>query len=365
MLKKILAFFVIILFAIIFIQKIDKKEVAAIKEIEDATVIIEPVKKDKIIKIEINEQATYGYLMKEAGIDYTAIYEAAKPLYDLIKIRLGRFIDLTFDKNTEELKQLSYKIDSEDELIVSKTLIRVGSSSEEKVTWQAKLEPIPYEIKIKQTEGKIETSLYEAALEKNIDIRAIIELADTFQWFFYFEETEDNKGYFDVEGNSVQKMFLKAPVAFKYISSGFSYGPRYVGGQYQRFTSSHMAIDYAAPAGTPIRSVGDGTVSFAGWSSAGYGNLTSIRHNGTYSTNYAHQSRIIVKRGQKVKQGDIIGYVGSTGFSTGAHLHYEMLKNGVKTNPLREVLPPGESIKEENKERFFESIKKWREEFEK
>src|SRR3989339_130854 len=411
MLKKILAFFVIILFAIIFIQKIDKKEVAAIKEIEDATVIIEPVKKDKIIKIEINEQATYGYLMKEAGIDYTAIYEAAKPLYDLIKIRLGRFIDLTFDKNTEELKQLSYKIDSEDELIVSKTLIRVGSSSEEKVTWQAKLEPIPYEIKIKQTEGKIETSLYEAALEKNIDIRAIIELADTFQWsidfamdprvgdtfkfiyeerylngeyimpgkilagiyvndgikyeLFYFEETEDNKGYFDVEGNSVQKMFLKAPVAFKYISSGFSYGPRYVGGQYQRFTSSHMAIDYAAPAGTPIRSVGDGTVSFAGWSSAGYGNLTSIRHNGTYSTNYAHQSRIIVKRGQKVKQGDIIGYVGSTGFSTGAHLHYEMLKNGVKTNPLREVLPPGESIKEENKERFFESIKKWREQFEK
>src|SRR3989339_345414 len=89
------------------------------------------------------------------------------------------------------------------------------------------------------------------------------------------------------------------------------------------------------------------------------------RRIGTYSTNYSHQSRIIVNRGQKVKQGDIIGYVGSTGFSTGAHLHYEMLKNGVKTNPLREVLPPGESIKEENKERFFESIKKWREQFEK
>src|SRR3989339_652800 len=189
MLKKILAFFVIILFAIIFIQKIDKKEVAAIKEIEDATVIIEPVKKDKIIKIEINEQATYGYLMKEAGIDYTdytAIYEAAKPLYDLIKIRLGRFIDLTFDKNTEELKQLSYKIDSEDELIVSKTLIRVGSSSEEKVTWQAKLEPIPYEIKIKQTEGKIETSLYEAALEKNFIFRVIFNRANLFKCFFFF-----------------------------------------------------------------------------------------------------------------------------------------------------------------------------------
>ena len=121
----------------------------------------------------------------------------------------------------------------------------------------------------------------------------------------------------------------------------------------------HRAIDYAAPIGTPIRAVGNGTITFAGWSSAGYGYLTKMRHNGTYSTNYAHQSRIAVSVGQKVKQGDVIGYVGSTGYSTGPHLHYEMVKNGAKINPLKEVLPPGKPIKEENKERFFSLLEEY------
>ena len=172
---------------------------------------------------------------------------------------------------------------------------------------------------------------------------------------FYFAESPENTGYFDHDGNSVQKMFLKAPVEYRYISSGFTTGPRYVA-QFQTYTSSHQAIDYAAAAGTPIRSVGAGTVISAGWNSQGYGNLATIRHNATYTTRYAHQSRIIVKAGQKVEQGQTIGYVGSTGFSTGAHLHYEMIKNGVKVNPLREILPPGKAIAKENLSRFQEAI---------
>jgi len=177
---------------------------------------------------------------------------------------------------------------------------------------------------------------------------------------YYFEESEDNIGFFDIDGNSVQKIFLKAPVAFRYISSGYTRGPRYLAA-FQRFTSSHMAIDYAAAIGTPVRSVGNGTVIYAGWNSQGYGNYISVRHNGTYSTNYAHLSKIHVKYGQKVSQSDIIGAVGSTGFSTGPHLHYEMVKNNVKINPLREVLPPGKPIKDENKDRFAAEIKKWQE----
>jgi murein DD-endopeptidase MepM/ murein hydrolase activator NlpD len=177
-------------------------------------------------------------------------------------------------------------------------------------------------------------------------------------YVYYFEESEDNIGYFDEDGNSVQKMFLKAPVAFKYISSGFTTGKRYV--EAFNVSTGHRAVDYAAPLGTPIRAVGNGTVVSTGWNSSGYGNLTTIRHNSTYSTNYAHQSKIIVKRGQKVSQGDVIGYVGSTGFSTGPHLHYEMVKNGVKVNPLQEVLPPGKPIKDENKERFFSEIEKYK-----
>jgi murein DD-endopeptidase MepM/ murein hydrolase activator NlpD len=154
----------------------------------------------------------------------------------------------------------------------------------------------------------------------------------------------------------VQKIFLKAPVAFKYISSGYTTGNRVI--MEYGLSGPHLAIDYAAPIGTPIRTVGDGTVIFAGWKN-GYGYFTSVRHNGTYTTNYAHQSKIAVRVGQKVKQGETIGYVGSTGYSTGPHLHFEMVKNGVKINSLKEVLPPGEAIKEENQARFFEAIREW------
>ena len=146
-------------------------------------------------------------------------------------------------------------------------------------------------------------------------------------------------------------MFLKAPVEFRYISSGFTTGRRYV--EAFNVSTGHRAIDYAASSGTPIRSVGDGTISFAAWNGA-YGNMVKVRHNGTYSTNYGHMSKIAVSTGTKVKQGDIIGYVGSTGFSTGPHLHYEMVKNGAKVNPLAEVLPPGEALKGESLSRFLE-----------
>lgn len=283
--------------------------------------------------------------------------------------------------------------------------IKATTTPENEFIWKAEIIPIPYEIKIKTAQGEVETSMYQAAIDNNIDIRAIIELANAFQWtidfamdprigdtfkfiyeeryldgeyvmpgkilagqyinagekyeVYYFEESEDNIGFFDADGNSVQKMFLKAPVEFRYISSGYTTGKRVV--MELGMSGPHRAIDYAAPLGTPIRAVGDGTVTFAGWNSHGYGNLTSIRHNATYSTNYAHQSKIIVKVGQKVKQGEVIGYVGSTGNSTGPHLHFEMVKNGVKINPLEEVLPPGKPIKEENRERFFNEIKKWQE----
>ncbi len=125
-------------------------------------------------------------------------------------------------------------------------------------------------------------------------------------------------------------------------------------------STGHKAVDYAAKYGTPFRSVGKGSVIFAAYNGS-YGYMVKVHHNGTYTTNYGHLSKFAVKRGAKVSQGDIIGYVGSTGFSTGAHLHYEMVKNGVKVNPLNEVLPPGKPILKENRERFSEEIKDWQE----
>jgi len=357
--------------------------------------------------------------MQDAGMsgnDAATIYEASLPFYDLAKIRVGRSIFLTYDVDTDELLELMYPINNEEELYVRKNNINRNEDGGENTAtatqnatsspeWIAERYEIEYDITIESFEGEITKSLYENGLEAGIPEGLIIEFANSFEWTidfaydirsgdkfkfyyekrfrhgeyvmpgkilagkfinngkeyqnYYFVESEENKGFFDQEGNSVQKMFLKAPLSFKYISSGFTTGLRYV----QAFSTytGHRAIDYAATYGTPIRSVGDGTVTFAGWSSAGYGYLTSIRHNATYSTNYAHQSRIAVKSGQKVRQGDVIGYVGSTGFSTGPHLHYEMVKNGIKINPLNEVLPPGEPIKEENKERFFEEIREFKE----
>jgi len=385
-----------------------------INNIENTNIPREKVETDKVIKIDIIDGSTYGSLMATSGISYatsTAIYEAAKPVYDLIKIRSGRTIDLIYDKDTSFLKELVYKIDSEEELHVINTKSNItdsiGTSSEATDSWTAEIKLIPYTVKTKTAAGTIKSSMYQAALDNDIDIRAIIELANAFQWtidfamdprvgdtfkfifeerfldaeyvmpgrvlagvyindgtayeVFYFEEDEENTGFFDNEGNSVQKIFLRAPVSYKYISSGYTTGARYIAA-FRMFTSSHMAIDYAAAIGTPVRAVGDGTIAFRRYSRTGYGNFISIRHNGTYTTNYAHLSKIYVRGGQKVKQSDIIGTVGSTGFSTGPHLHYEMIKNGVKVNPLREILPPGKPIKEENKERFFSEIEKWQKE---
>ncbi len=352
---------------------------------------------DRLVKIEITPNSTYGVLMSDAGVGHatsTAILEASKQVYDLVSIRVGRTLDLYYDSQTDELKQLVYQIDTEEELFVVKN----------ETEWAAERVLIPYDITIKISDGVVATSLYQAALDKEIDIRAIIDLADAYQWtidfaidprvgdtfkfiyeeryrdnqyvmpgkilaakyvndgtehqIYYFEEDEERKGHYDQNGVSVQKDLLKAPINYKYISSGFTTGLRCL--EAFHLCTNHRAIDYAAAIGTPIRSVGDGTVVYAGWNSKGYGNFISIRHNDTYTTNYAHLSKISVKYGQKVKQSDIIGKVGSTGLSTGPHLHYEIVKHGTKINPITLELPPGEPIKEENIERFFAEIEEYK-----
>lgn len=386
----------------------------------------EPVKLDRIEKIEVLTGSTFGKLMTEfSDLDaptVNGIYVASKEVHDLANIRVGRFIELVFDKDTDQFKELRYKIDSEDQLIVYRNSeykelefevldqAEIENQADQNIEteseipkWLARVEAIPYETKIKVAGGIVETSVYEAALENDIDERAIIELANVFQWtidfamdprvgdefkliyeeryldgeyvmpgrilagkyvnagtvldHYYFEEDQDNMGYFDVDGNSVQKMFLKAPVEFRYISSGYTTGNRVV--MEVGLSGPHRAIDYAASSGTPIRTVGDGVVTGAGYSGC-YGNIVTIRHNGTYTTRYAHQSKMAVSVGQRVKQGDVIGYVGSTGCSTGPHVHFEMIKNGAKIDPLREVLPPGTPIKEENQERFHNEINQYK-----
>jgi len=150
----------------------------------------------------------------------------------------------------------------------------------------------------------------------------------------WFEDptTKSGGGYYSFDGKSLKKAFLKSPLEFSRISSGFSMRVHPISGNWK----AHKGIDFAAATGTPIRAAGDGTVDFAG-QQGGYGNVIVLKHWNNYTTAYAHMSRFAsgMKKGQKVSQGDVIGYVGSTGWSTGAHLHYEFRVGGEAKDPSK------------------------------
>lgn len=178
---------------------------------------------------------------------------------------------------------------------------------------------------------------------------------ETFDAFYY--ESEDRAGYFDSEGNGVQKALLKAP--FKYsqrVSSNFSHS-RFHPVLKRRIP--HYGVDYAAPIGTPVLSVGDGEVVEAQYRGAN-GNIVKIRHNGTYSTAYLHLNGFAkgIKSGTRVKQGQVIGYVGKTGRVSGVHLDYRIYKHGQPVNPLTVKLPPSKAIRTEEMEEYQDYIEK-------
>ena len=161
------------------------------------------------------------------------------------------------------------------------------------------------------------------------------------------------KEFFSIRGKNVEKAFLRSPVEFSYISSKYNLKRMH---PILNKIKAHTGVDYAAPTGTPVRTTGDGTVSFRG-NNGGYGKLIEIKHSEDYSTRYAHLSRYKknLKVGNKVSQGEIIGYVGSTGRSTGPHLHYEFRVNGMHTDPLTVKLPAAEPINENEKDSFFKT----------
>lgn len=161
-----------------------------------------------------------------------------------------------------------------------------------------------------------------------------------------FDQEDGGNQYWNERGESLKKAFLKAPLRFTRISSGFSHRRRHpITGQIR----PHTAVDYAAPTGTPVVSIGEGTVLSAGWEGGG-GNTVRIRHNSVYTTAYLHLSRFQkgIKSGVRVRQGDVIGYVGSTGSSTGPHLDFRVWKNGTPINPLTMESPPTDPIRPEN-----------------
>ena len=162
-------------------------------------------------------------------------------------------------------------------------------------------------------------------------------------------------GYYDISGKSIVKSLMKTPINGARLSSSFGMRKHPILG----FNKMHRGTDFAAPTGTPIMASGSGTVTRARWCGGG-GNCVKIRHNSTYETIYAHMSKFArgIKEGKKVKQGQTIGYVGSTGLSTGPHLHYEVVVNGKKVNSQKLKLPSGKILKNEAREKFeLERIK--------
>src|SRR5215470_15296887 len=163
-----------------------------------------------------------------------------------------------------------------------------------------------------------------------------------------FEDSSGHRDYYDASGRSVRKMFLRAPLDFTRITSGFSHARHHpiLGG-----LRPHLAVDYGAPVGTPVRAVADGVVTQAGWD-GGFGLSISVRHARGYETMYNHLSALDVRRGERVRQRQVIGRVGTTGLSTGPHLDYRVRKAGVFVNPLGEKFIPGAPVPAYRREAF-------------
>jgi murein DD-endopeptidase MepM/ murein hydrolase activator NlpD len=162
----------------------------------------------------------------------------------------------------------------------------------------------------------------------------------------------DKIQYYNEEGKTLKNFFLKSPIKFSRISSRFS-NSRFHPVQHR--WKAHKGTDYAAPRGTPITTTASGVVEQSGFT-AGNGNFVKVKHNGTYSTQYLHMSKILVRRGQRVSQGQVIGLVGSTGLATGPHVCYRFWKNGKQVDALRLKLPSGEPMSGRNKERYIAEI---------
>jgi len=331
-------------------------------------------------------------IFKSYNIDEKDITKANSKLKKFIKpnkLKTGTIIDLVIKKNISGTLNL-IKLN----LPTSKS-INISLDRDINNKFIAKKKITQLFTKLSFSEGIIKKSLYSSAIKNNVDPNIIVEFArlygfeidfqrdirknDAFQilyetftdedgeWYsngkiiyaymtvqnreltLYKFETDKLSGYFDINGKSMEKALMKTPINGARLSSPFGVRKHPILG----FNKKHLGTDFAAPLGTPIMASGTGTIVKAQWCGGG-GNCIKIKHNSTYSTIYAHLSKFAngIKSKTKVKQGQIIGYVGSTGLSTGPHLHYEVVVNGKKINSQKLNLPSGKILKGEDRKKF-------------
>jgi murein DD-endopeptidase MepM/ murein hydrolase activator NlpD len=346
-----------------------------------------PADSFNLIKGHIKRNGFLSQILIDHGISMQEIDQLVKnssSVFDVRTIRSGNTFTLFCD--TDSVARVRYLVYEHDP-----TTCYVFSFND-----SLNITPFKKEIKkiIRYSSGTIETSLWESMIADGLHPTLAAELSDIFAWtvdFFglqkgdrfkiiYEDQFIDDKSlgagkifgaqftwagktitaipfiqdgketFFDEEGNSLRKAFLKAPLQFSRISSRFSYSRMH---PILRIRRPHFGVDYAAPIGTPVQAIGDGKVVSAETEN-GSGKMVRIVHNSVYSTAYLHLSRFGtgIYPGAFVKQGDIIGYVGSSGLSTGPHLDFRFYRNGSPVDPLSVEAPPVEPVSEANKERF-------------
>lgn len=315
-----------------------------------------------------------GRILPRWGIPTQQVWEAARPHIDLSKVQAGKVLRLHRADDGQTIDRLEYA------LTLDRTLVLEPDASG---TWRARVDAVEYDRKEGLRSFTVQRSLWEAAVQAGLRPADIVALADVFRYDIDFN-TEVRQGaraelvveelyvdgelrrlgaplavrftnngkeyvairfdagdgeprYFDASGHSRKRPFLRSPLKFSRVTSGFSrsrFHPVLKRGR------PHYGVDFGAPEGTPIYAVGDGTVSWAG-PNGGHGRFVKIDHAGPYDSSYSHLSRVAVQKGQKVRQGQLLGYVGSTGLATGPHLHYQFWVDGRYVNPLTVELPKG------------------------
>ncbi|SDU55168.1 M23 family metallopeptidase [Desulfobacula phenolica] len=321
------------------------------------------------------------------------IYEISRRSSDgftLAHIRKGQPYKIILKENN--LVGFEYEIDKNDRLVIQKN----------KDIFSIDQVPIEYDVILEMVSSTITSSLFEAVKKSGEGIQLALSLSDIFAWdidfirdiqpgdqfkilvekryrngksagygqihaafftnngtlfkAFLHKDSKGIPGYYDENGNSLQKAFLKAPLAFSRISSKFTKKRMHpILKEYR----SHPGVDYAAPKGTPIKTVGDGVITQIGYNK-GMGNYINIRHYNGYITSYNHMSKFAkgMKQNKQVLQGDVIGYVGMTGYATGPHLDFRMKKNGKLIDPLKHRPPSEKPVNPDEMDRFLAKIQK-------
>jgi len=350
--------------------------------------------KFKKVTHKINGGETLNNILENYSVSKKEISSIKSKLsknINLNKLKAGQKIHFTIDQSKNLIKNFVFQVSSKERILLTRN--KESNSFDDEIILTRLNKEIIYK------ENIILQSLYKSAVDEDIPANAIIEFAriygfqvdfqrdirrkDRFQIMYevfvdenkkiletgniifanlilsgednslYFFDKEGSVGHYDKNGKSIRKALMKTPINGARLSSPFGMRKHPIDG----FNKMHRGTDFAAPMGTPIMASGDGVIKKAGWCGGG-GNCVVIKHNSTYQTIYAHMSKFAsnIRSGVRVKQGQTIGFVGSTGKSTGPHLHYEVLINGKKVNSQTLKLPSGKILKG-NDRKLFETKK--------